>query len=343
MNGSRGSNRSFTGRAWRTGQRCIIWISVPSRSKHTVSVTVKSPELISATSPGFANGGSRILCWKLNSCTQPSTSPGPTRSPALTVGVKVHFFSRSMVVTTAPRAMKSPFSLRMAWSGRRMPSKMPNSRPGPSSMVSGFPVLSTDSPTRRPEVSSYTWTNAVSPSRRMISPSSFSLPTRTMSYMRAPTIPRAMTAGPAILMMDPVMLISSSAGGIRGYPLSQFHIEPDVFFDQSRDVLLTALELRSRRGKRQNDGQVSIAQQPRALVLRAGEQVLVHGDEAIVQGQDRPEVLQPRLGRVGLPHLYAGQPEAGGGLRVGDHRQPIQRPSPSAPGRAGCRAACSGR
>src|SRR5207302_602169 len=60
------------------------------------------------------------------------------------------------------------------------------SMPGPSSSARGAPVDSIGSPRYSPEVSSYTWTNAVSPSSRMISPISFSLPTRTISYIRAP-------------------------------------------------------------------------------------------------------------------------------------------------------------
>ena len=68
--------------------------------------------------------------------------------------------------------------------------------PGPSWSESGWPVHTTGSPTVRPEVSSYTWMVAWSPSRRMISPTSFVCPTRTSSYICEPDIFAAITTGP---------------------------------------------------------------------------------------------------------------------------------------------------
>jgi hypothetical protein len=59
----------------------------------------------------------------------------------------------------------------------------------------------TGSPTVSPEVSSYTWMVAVSASSRMISPISFSAPTRTSSYMAEPPMWLATTTGPDTLRM----------------------------------------------------------------------------------------------------------------------------------------------
>src|SRR3989337_4468087 len=102
---------------------------------------------------------------------------------------------------------------------------------------------------------------AVSPSRRMLPRTGRSLPTRTMSYIRAPVMPRAMTAGPAILMIPPVMatcallLLPPSRPRRplrtrRAQGLPQLHVEPNVLLDQAREVVLAAFDLRLRRRER---------------------------------------------------------------------------------------------
>lgn len=53
-----------------------------------------------------------------------------------------------------------------------MPSKISFMMPGPSWTESGLRVRSTGSPTVSPDVSSYTWIDAVSASSLMISPTS---------------------------------------------------------------------------------------------------------------------------------------------------------------------------
>src|SRR2546428_2032089 len=165
---------------------------------------------------------------------------------------------------------------------------MPVNSPGPNSTVSGLPVLSNGSPTCRPDVSSYTCMNAVSPSSRMISPSRPSAPTRTMSYIRAPVIPRAMTAGPAILIMDP--LIAISLASIRNS--AQLHIESDMLFNQSRDIVFAALQLRLRRREGDDDRQVAVAHQPGDLRLRALEHILVDRPQTVVFRYQRTEGLE---------------------------------------------------
>src|SRR5574341_1551799 len=106
---------------------------------------------------------------------------------------------------------------------------------------------------------------AVSPSRRMISPINRSLPTRTISYIRAPVIPLAMTAGPAILMISPVMATNL-------LPLPQLNVDPDVLFDQARNVVLAALDLRRGGGERNQDGQIPPAHGPRQVLVEAFQQ-----------------------------------------------------------------------
>src|SRR2546428_10332733 len=154
---------------------------------------------------------------------------------------------------------------------------------------------------------------AVSLSSRIISPSRPSAPTRTMSYIRAPVIPRAMTAGPAILIMDP--LIAISLASIRNS--AQLHIESDMLFDQSCNIVFATLQLRLRRREGDDDRQVAVAHQAGDLVLGANKQILVDRGEPVVQRHERTEVLEGRPGIRGLPHLYARQPEAGRGLRIG--------------------------
>ena len=65
-------------------------------------------------------------------------------------------------------------------------------------------MRTTGSPTQIPDVSSYAWMNAVSPSRRMTSPMSPAVPTFTTSAIRAPRMPLAMTVGPDTLLMIPL-------------------------------------------------------------------------------------------------------------------------------------------
>ena len=90
--------------------------------------------------------------------------------------------------------------------GRWIPSKIEPIRPGPSSTLSGAPVDSTVSPGPSPEVSSYTWMEALSPCISMISPIRRWLLTRTTSNMLASRIPSAMTNGPATLVIVPVVI-----------------------------------------------------------------------------------------------------------------------------------------
>ena len=121
-NSSVGSSLRFAGRGMRTGQVCIIRSSRPPRSRATTSVTVTSPPLISTTSSSEASGGTITRCAYEYSWTSPRMSPGPTRSPCLTLGTNVHFRARSSEVTTTPREMKSPCASRILSSGRWMPS-----------------------------------------------------------------------------------------------------------------------------------------------------------------------------------------------------------------------------
>ena len=110
------------GRPERTPQRWSMVSSVPSSSTQTVSVTVKSPERTSFTVPETP-AGTMILCSRtLVSGTVPMTSPGMTASPGLTVGVNVHFFSRSSAGTSTPRVMVWPVRAMIFSSGRWMPS-----------------------------------------------------------------------------------------------------------------------------------------------------------------------------------------------------------------------------
>src|SRR3989304_4171245 len=180
---------------------------------------------------------------------------------------------------------------------------------------------------------------AVSPSRRMISPISRSLPTRTMSYMRAPVMPRAMTAGPAILMIPPViatpalLLLPPSRPrrplrARRAQGLPQLHVEPNVLLDQAGDVVLAAFDLRLRRGKRHHDRHLPPAHEARQILVQTLQQRFVDRGQAVVQRGQLPQVLERLLGRRGFgappPRLPpppagprgcapppAGQPDAG--------------------------------
>ena len=65
----------------------------------------------------------------------------------------------------------------------------------------------------------------MSPSRRMISPTRPSSPTLQMSYMRAPSMPLAITAGPAIFWIAPWIIVP---------PFYSLMSKPMVFLTSSR-------------------------------------------------------------------------------------------------------------
>src|SRR5437588_1254643 len=220
------------------------------------------------------------------------------------------------------------------------------SMPGPSSSARGAPVDSIGSPRYSPEVSSYTWTNAVSPSRRMISPISFSLPTRTMSYIRAPARPRAMTAGPEMRVISPVasaMYPSSPEPAAPRSLLLQLHGKPDVLLHQPRDVGLAGLQFCARRGQRHDHRQFAVAQDPRAGVVGAPEQILVDDEQPVPGGgvlADQPERV---LGRGRLAHFHPGQAKPGRGFAVRDDGDLIHSRAPRGRGRRAAPAASHGR
>src|SRR5437016_13381567 len=179
----------------------------------------------------------------------------------------------------------------------------------------------------------------------MISPINFSLPTRTMSYIRAPASPRAITAGPEIRVMTP--LVPAMPHPLPSLwlvpPLSQLHGEPDVLLYQPGDVGLTALEMGAGRRQRHDDREIAPPQEPRPGLIRAFQQILVD-DQQPVSGRgvitDQPKRL---LGRRRLANFHAGQAKPGGGLGVGDDRDLIQRRSPAGPRHRRGPAASRGR
>ena len=107
--------------------------------------------------------------------TLPKTSPPVMASPSRKfMGRKRHCFVASRQGTSMPLGTYTDCVMSaMSASGRWMPSKMVPMMPGPSSTDSGLRVRSTGSPTVSPDVSSYTWMEAVSASSLMISPTSF--------------------------------------------------------------------------------------------------------------------------------------------------------------------------
>src|SRR5690348_5670410 len=123
----------------------------------------------------------------------------------------------------------------------------------------------------------------------MISPISFSLPTRTMSYMRAPARPCAITAGPEIRGMTPLtpaMLPSSpepfGSPVLRPpRPLLQLHGKPDVLFDQPGDVCFAGFEVRAGGRQGHHHRQIAPAQQPRPGLVRTLEQVFAHRQHTV--------------------------------------------------------------
>mmetsp|Transcript_17529 Transcript_17529/g.68000 ORF Transcript_17529/g.68000 Transcript_17529/m.68000 type:complete len:250 (+) Transcript_17529:1102-1851(+) len=193
---------SVTGRGTRTGQ---LW-SIPkllrspwNSSSKMLSRMVYWPSGATKVRVPISFGGTMIL-WMIRvfSNTSPMMSPPVTLSPtAKPVGLKCHSLVRLSDSVLTPRGMKMLLLISaMFCSGRWIPSKISPMIPGASSTERGFPVRSTGSPTWQPEVSSYTWMVAVSPSRRIISPTSLWTPTRTSSYMAAPRIFSATTTGP---------------------------------------------------------------------------------------------------------------------------------------------------
>src|SRR2546426_8654531 len=168
----------------------------------------------------------------------------------------------------------------------------------------------------------------------MISPINFSLPTRTMSYIRAPANPRAITAGPEIRVMTPLVpAMPHPLPSLRlaSRQLSQLHGESDVLLHQPGDVGLAALEMGAGLRQRHDDREIAPPQEPRPGLIRAFQQILVDHQQP-VPGRgvitDQPQRL---LGRRRLANFHAGEAKPGGGLAVGDDRDLIQRRSPAAP------------
>src|SRR5579872_504934 len=215
--------------------------------------------------------------------------------------------------------------------------------PGPSSSCKGASVDSTGSPTNSPEVSSYTCTNAVSPSSRMISPISFSRPTRTMSYMRAPARPWAITAGPEMRVISPTTAMGPSSPRNATPSSLELHVESDVLFHEAGDVRLPALHLHPGRRQRHDDRQIPAAQEPGARLVGAGEQVLVHRDDAVPRRDARLELFEGTGGRVRLAHFHPGETEPRRRLAVGDHRHLIHSRAPGARRPRECRVGARAR
>ena len=160
MSGRSGASFLPTGRALRTGQAWhIASVCTPPSPcmVQTGSSTVYWPARISCTTPQTP-GGANILCNTSGvSCTVPSTSPGCMRCPVSTHGQNSHALALSSCGARCPRKSRLPAARYSVVSGRPMPSKMPPTSPGPSSMDSGCPSDATCAPTSSPLVSSYTW------------------------------------------------------------------------------------------------------------------------------------------------------------------------------------------
>ena len=171
---------------------------------------MKSPALISFIVPSTPKG--TIILWRTTavSWTVPITSPAETLSPTLAVGTKGHFFSLFKDLTSTPLLKKAELAAFMKASrGLCIPSNIDSISPGPNSTESGSPVVITGSPGPIPDVSSYTWIEALSPLISMISPIRPFSPTFTTSYTLASSIPSATTKGPETLIIFPVFKLST--------------------------------------------------------------------------------------------------------------------------------------
>src|SRR5450756_809348 len=109
---------------------------------------------------------------------------------------------------------------------------------------------------------------AVSMCKRMISPTRPSLPTLTISYIRQPVMPLAITAGPDIFMMSPISL-------------PQLHVITDRLFDHLCDAILCRRSF----GRRVGDQQRPFASLPLAL------EFLFNPGQPIFRDSNQPELL----------------------------------------------------
>ena len=110
------------GRGVLTGHSCIIAISVPSSSVHTVVVMLNLPDWMLATLP-LLLGGTMTLCSTVSvSWTVPITVPPETSSPTETVALNSHFFFISSPSASTPRLMNTPIVASRSSRGRWIPS-----------------------------------------------------------------------------------------------------------------------------------------------------------------------------------------------------------------------------
>ena len=217
INGALPGNFSTIGRGRRTGQKwlkdnlCVLFCvslntSITTSSTKNVSEPSVPVVYILLTVP-YTLGGHKILWLSINSFsyTEPMTSPPVMGCPSLKLdGRNVQRLSRDKHGISTPfGTYTSPELWKICSNGRWIPSKIVPIIPGPNSTDNGCFLRNTGSPTVKPEVSSYTWILAVSPSNLMISPTNFECPTRTNSYMAAPLIPSATTNGPDTLYTNP--------------------------------------------------------------------------------------------------------------------------------------------
>ena len=108
MRGTSGAYFCTNGRGCLTGHSCIIAISDPSSSLHTVWVILNEPDSMVFTTPSFP-GGTMTLCSIVSvSWTVPITCPADNSSPTLTVGTNSHSLVRSSPSASTPLVMKTP-------------------------------------------------------------------------------------------------------------------------------------------------------------------------------------------------------------------------------------------
>src|SRR5690606_40901490 len=152
----------------------------------------------------------------------------------------------------------------------------------------------------------------------MISPTRFSSPTRTMSYMRAPIMPSAMTAGPVIRWILPSMAIQFSC-------LFQLDVEADGAAHQVLHVgdgVAVVSEGSAQARHAEYHGEVAATHGAFGSAGRVLDEPLVHDHQTVVAGLD--DLLEGALRLLGhaLAHLYASQTVADGRLGVGEHQHP---------------------
>src|SRR5208337_436015 len=150
-------------------------------------------------------GGAKMR-WRIAgvSCTLPSKAPDWIWAPAARSGAVLETPQARMVErrNVHPARNEVASLLGVFEQGRCTPSKMPPSRPGPSSTDSGCPRAVTGSPGRSDSVGSYTCTRARAPWRLMTSPLKFMVPTLTSSPVRT-SASSMVTSGPLISMILP--------------------------------------------------------------------------------------------------------------------------------------------